>query len=377
MKKTTLLLLFSLLTFIMGHSQDYYLYTGTYTSGTTSEGIYIYKISVPSGQTTLIDVIKGIDNPSYLTVSKDGQFLYAVSEGGGDGKGMISAYQLDPATGKASFLNKKESRGDGPCYIALSENRKWVAVGNYGGGNLITYAIDKDGKLTDQYQLVHHDGKSMNLKRQDKPHVHSTFFTPDNKHLLVPDLGTDKVMIYTFNEKRNQPIGGTQQGFAKITDGSGPRHLSFHPGGKFVYVIEEMGGTISGWKYQSGTMVKFQHTDAHPKDYKGTRGSADIHVSPDGKFLYASNRFEANNIAIFSIDAKTGMLTLVGFQDLPGKKPRNFAIDPTGQLLLVGNQDSNDITVFQRNQETGTLTALPIEIKVASPVCLKFVPIAP
>ncbi len=374
MKKRSLLLLLTLFLTIMASSQDYFLYTGTYTNG-MSEGIYIYKISVPSGETALVDVIRGIENPSYLSVTKDGQFLYTVSEDGKDHKGMISAYKLDPSTGKASFLNKKESRGDGPCYISISENRKWVAVGNYGGGNLITYAIDKEGKLTDQYQLVHHDGKGMNPKRQDKPHVHSTNFTPDNKYLLVPDLGTDKVMIYSFNEKKNMPLGGTEQGFAKITDGSGPRHLDFHPNGKWVYVIEEMGGTISSWKYSSGKLEKFQHIDAHPANYQGSRGSADIHVSPDGKFLYASHRFEANNLSIFSIDEKTGMLQPVGFQDLPGKKPRNFTIDPTGQLLLVANQDSNDITLFKRDIATGKLSVLPIDIKVGSPVCLKLVPV--
>ncbi len=374
MKKQVCLALFTLFFSIMTTAQDYYLYTGSYTKD-SKDGIYIFKINVPSGQTSLVEVIKDIENPSYLAISKDGRFLYAVSEMASDHKGMIYAYQLDPQTGKAQLLNKKESRGEAPCYIAISENRKWITVGNYSGGNLITYAIDKDGKLTDQYQLVHHDGKSINPKRQEKPHVHSTVFTPDNKYLLVPDLGTDKVMIYAFNEKKNMPIGGTQQGFAKITDGSGPRHLDFHPNGKWAYVIEEMGGTISGWKYYNGTMEKFQHIDAHPADYQGSRGSADIHVSPDGKFLYASNRFEANNIAIYSIDGKTGMLKLVGFQDLPGKKPRNFAIDPGGQLLLVSNQDSDSITVFKRNMETGKLELLPVDIKAGSPVCLKFVPV--
>jgi 6-phosphogluconolactonase len=374
MKKQVFFAFITLFLSIMTTAQDYYLYTGSYTKG-SKDGIYIFKITVPSGQTTLIDIVKDIENPSYLAVSKDGRFMYAVSEMASDHKGMIYAFQLDPQTGKAQLLNQKESRGESPCYISISENRKWITVGNYSGGNLIAYAIDKDGKLTDQYQLVHHDGKGINPKRQEKPHVHSAVFTPDNKHLLVPDLGTDKVMIYTFNEKKNLPIGGTQQGFAKITDGSGPRHLDFHPNGKWVYVIEEMGGTISGWKYNSGSMEKFQHIDAHPENYQGSRGSADIHISPDGKFLYASNRYEANNLAIYSIDAKTGMLKLVGFQDLPGKKPRNFAIDPTGQLLLVANQDSDSVTVFQRNQETGTLQLLPVEIKAGSPVCLKFVPI--
>lgn len=375
MKKRFSLLLFTLFVTIMAQSQDFYLYTGTYTNGTGSEGIYIFKISVPSGEIKPVDIIKEIENPSYLAISKDGLSLYAVSEGTSEGKGMISAYQLDPKTGKAVFQNRKESRGDAPCFVAVNDSKKWLAAGNYGGGNLILYALDKDGKLTDQYQLVHHQGSSLNTKRQDKPHVHSTFFTPDNKYLLVPDLGIDKVMIYGFNEKKNMPLTGTQQGFAKITDGSGPRHLAFHPNGKFVYVIEEMGGTVSAWKYQSGTMNKIQHIDSHPADYTGSRGSADIHISPDGKFLYASNRFEANNIAIYSVDAKTGMLTLVGFQDLPGKNPRNFAIDPTGQLLLVANQSSNSITVFKRDMEKGTLTEIPGGIEVPSPVCLKFLQI--
>lgn len=374
MKKQALFVILSTFFYLMTTAQDYYLYSGTYTNG-NSEGIYIHKFSVPSGEATLVDVIKEIDNPSYLAISADGKFLYAVSESSSKHKGMIYAYKLDSQTGKATLLNQKESRGENPCFIAISENSKWITAGNYSGGNLIAYALDKEGKLTDQYQLVHHDGKGYNPKRQEKPHVHSTNFTPDNKYLLVPDLGTDKVMIYAFNEKKNLPIGGTQQGFAKMTDGAGPRHLDFHPSGKYVYVIEEMGGTISGWKYKDGKMEKIQHIDAHPADYKGARGSADIHISPDGKFLYASNRFEANNIAIYTIDAKSGMLELVGFQDLPGQNPRNFVIDPTGQLLLVGNQNSEEITIFQRNQETGKLTLLPKTIQVSNAVCLKLVPV--
>lgn len=374
MKKYLIHLFIVVLTSTMANAQQYYLYTGTYTEG-KSEGIYIYKLSVPDGKTELIEVVKDVPNPTYLAISKDGTNLYAASETGGETPGMIYAYKIDPSTGKASFLNKKESRGDHPCYVAVSASKKWVAAGNYSGGNFILYSTDKDGMLTEPYQLVHHEGKGVNPSRQDKPHVHATIFTPDNKFLLVPDLGLDKVMIYALNEKRNQPLFGTQQGFAKITDGSGPRHVEFHPNGKWAYVIEEMGGTVSAWTYNSGKMEKFQHIDAHPADYSGSRGSADIHISPDGKFLYASNRFEANNIAIYSVDQKTGMLSLVGFQALPGKKPRNFAIDPSGQLLLVANQESNSVTLFKRDAATGLLTQLPNEIEVGNPSCLKMIPV--
>jgi 6-phosphogluconolactonase len=356
-------------------AQKYYLFTGTYTKG-TSEGIYVYRFDAGSGMVTPVDTAKNIQNPSYLTISRDGKSVYAVTENGGDKPGQLNAFSFDPRQGKLRLLNQKNSQGDYPCYITVSSNRKWAIAANYGGGSLIAYKLNKDGSLTDQYQLIKHSGSGPNKDRQESPHVHSTVITPDGHYLLVPDLGIDKVMIYQFNEASiENPLRPASKPAITITPGNGPRHLAFHPNGKWVYLMEEMGGQVSSWTYKNGNLTNFQHIDAHPDNYTGERGSADIHISPDGKFLYASNRYQANNLAIYSINPLSGMLKLLGFQNVLGSKPRNFIIEPSGKYILVANEESNDIRIFKRDKESGLLKPTQTIITVSNPVCLQLLPI--
>jgi len=368
------LIFFSLLLIsFKGFAQNHYLFIGTYT-GSGSKGIYVYKFNTQTGKATWVSNTdtSSASNPSYLSISPNGKYIYAVHEDGNQKNGNVAAYSFNRSTGDLKLINKLPSGGDHPCYVAISDNSKWVAVANYTGGSVSVFALNADGSLKPDPQVVQHEGKSVVPQRQDKPHVHSTVFSPKGDYLFVSDLGTDKVMIYKFNSASSKPLQ-TNATFAESAPGSGPRHFTFHPNNKYAYLIEELTGTVVAYQFSNGKLNFLQRIAAHPEGYKGTIGSADIHISPDGKFLYASNRGDENTIAIFSINSATGTLKSAGYQSTMGKTPRNFMIDPTGNFLLVANQNSNNIVVFKRNKSTGLLTATGSEIQVPRPVCLKMV----
>lgn len=356
--------------FINSFAQEKYLFIGTYT-GKGSKGIYVYRFNTNSGEATWVSNTDSAANPSFLSVSPDSRFLYAAYETGGKKPGEIGAYSFDKTTGQLQFINKQPSGGDNPCFVASSSNNKWVLAANYGGGSLAAFPINRDGSLQPSAQVIQHSGSSITKGRQEKPHVHSTFFSPNEDHVLVPDLGTDKLMIYKFNGKAVKPLQPAQPSFAASKPGSGPRHLTFSKDSKFVYLIQELSGSVAVYKYNKGKLTFIQDIITHPEEYKGQPGSADIHISLDGKFLYASNRGEENTITIFSIDKISGKLSLVGYQSTMGKAPRNFMIDPTGNFLLVANQNTNNIVIFKRDKKTGLLAPTGKQIEIPNPVCLK------
>jgi 6-phosphogluconolactonase len=222
-------------------------------------------------------------------------------------------------------------------------------------------------------QSIQHEGSSVNKSRQDKPHVHAVILSPDNKYLLVPDLGTDKVNVYNFEPGNEKPLSPASPAFASANPGGGPRHLTFHPNGKHAYLVLEMEGAVTTYDYKDGKLEQKQIITMLSPGFNGKVGAADIHISPDGKFLYASNRGEANEIVIYAI-GKDGKLTYAGRQAELINTPRNFAIDPTGNFLLAANQNGNDIVIFKRDKSTGLLTASGKTIQVDKPVCLKFAP---
>lgn len=347
------------------------LVIGTYSNNDKTNGIHVFRFNTKSGEFTEKGKTTDITNASYLAVSKDGKNIYSVSEVG-DGKGGVHAYAFDPKTGALTFINRVLSGGDDPCYISVDAAKKYVVVGNYSSGTLSVTKINSDGSLDANIQTIKHEGNSVNKDRQEKPHVHGAVLSPDNRFVLVPDLGTDKVNIYSVSATQDQMITSATPAFVSVKGGSGPRHVIFHPNKKFVYLIQELDASVTAFDYQNGKLSAKQTVSMLLADFKGDVGAADIHVSPDGKFLYASNRGDANEIAIFAID-KSGKLNYVNRQSTLGKTPRNFVIDPTGNFLLAANQNSDTVVIFKRDAKTGLLTDTGRKIAVDKPVCLKFV----
>lgn len=345
------------------------LLIGTYTTSASNDGIYCYSFDTQTGNVILKSAISGVENPSYLAVSRDGTHVYAVNE---SRTGSLSSFIFDKASGILSFQNKVSSGGSGPCYLSVDDKNKFVFAGNYNSGSLAAVSLKEDGSFGAEPQFIKHEGSSIDKGRQTGPHVHCTVLSPDSKYLFATDLGTDKVNIYNFDPANiSQPLSPAGQESVAVKPGSGPRHLIFHPDSKTAYLIHEMGSMITVFDYKNGMLTEKQTITMLAPEFKGRVGAADIHVSPDGKFLYASNRGEANEIVIYSI-GKKGLLTLAGRTSCLGKAPRNFVIDPSGKFLLVANQDSNEIIFFKRDPKTGLIIPTNNKIQVNKPVCLKF-----
>ncbi|MGC4035032.1 MAG: lactonase family protein [Chitinophagaceae bacterium] len=353
---------------------EHYLLIGTYTSG-KSEGIYVYKFNSNTGELNPVSIAKNVSNPSYLTVSPDQKFVYAVNENHNKEQtgGEVSAFSFDKKTGSMTFLNKQPSAGNDPCYVAATKSGRFILVGNYSSGTASVLPVQKDGSLQAPVSVVKDEGSGVNSDRQEAPHVHSTVLSKDNEYVFMPDLGIDKIMVYRFDNKKGT-LTPAATPYVETEPGTGPRHFVFHPNNKFAYLLEELSGGISVYAYKgNGQLDLLQNISALPPDFIGQFTSADIHVSSDGKFLYASNRDASNTIAIFSIDQKSGQLTLVGHQSTLGKTPRNFDLDPSGNYLLVANQNSDNIIVFKRDKQTGLLSDTGKKIEVGNPVCIKWV----
>lgn len=349
------------------------LYIGTYT-GTGSHGIYVAKVDARTGAIRLVDSLSA-DNPSYLALNKAGNRLYAVAENGGSNPGAAFSFMKEEGSGKWMPLNTRPqlTGGDHPCYIAINKAGTHAVVANYTGGSVSVFPIDVTGALDAVSQLIQHRGSSVNAARQEKPHVHSTIFSPDEKYLMVADLGTDYLTAYPFNAKNTKtPLDTAHVLRLKLSPGAGPRHVSFHPRLPIVYVIEELSGKVAVVRFapQKSPLQVLQTIQSDRLSKQP--GSADIHLSPDGKFLYTSNRMDANDIAVFAVDARSGQLRFVQSISTGGIKPRNFTLSPDGKFVLVSNQQSNNIVLFKRNAVTGKLTADNQSFSLPSPVCLVF-----
>ncbi len=347
------------------------LFIGTYTNTGKSEGMYTYSFDEKTASTDFVS--KTISaSPSYLSISKDQKYLYAVNQLG-DAKGGVSAYQLDAKNGKLSFLNSYQFGTNGPCYITTDNYGQFIFTANYNDGYVKAFPILPDGSLDSKSQLIQHVGSSTVKGRQDIPHVHSTVLSPDNKYLLVQDLGTDYIEVYPIHfSSKDAPLGKVLDS-CKMPAGSGPRHLVFHPTKKDkAYVIQEISGAVTLLNFNKGKLKIEQTIQLNTEGFKGENRAADIHISPDGNFLYGSNRGEANDISIFSID-KTGHLLYVGKQSTLGKSPRNFTIDPTGNFLLVANQQSDEVVIFKRDKKTGLLADTGKRIEVGAPTFLQII----
>lgn len=338
------------------------LLVGTYT-GRDSEGIYMYKFNPETGDSRLVSVASGLENPSFLALSPDKKNVYAVGEVDG---GSIVSLALGDST--LTILNSASSGGVHPCYVAVDKTGKWVFAGNYTSGSVGVLPILANGEVGNAMQAIQHTGSGPNKERQAEPHVHSVNVSPSNRDVYVPDLGIDKVMAYRLNDSTGYLTEGNS---VSVSAGSGPRHFTFHPNGKFAYVVQELTGSVTGFKYADNALEKIEEVSTLPDGFEGKNSSADIHISGDGKFLYASNRYH-DSIAIFSIDTENGKLSSVSHHSTMGQIPRNFAISPNGKHLLVANQESDNIVIFDRDGLTGKISPTGKEIKVSMPVCLLF-----
>lgn len=371
MKKVLLFLFAMQLVATIISAQTPYLITGTYTGG-KSKGIYVYRFDEATGTSTLVSETEA-SNPSYLVVSPDQRFVYAVHENGKDNNGgEVSAYAFDKSNGQLRFLNRQLTGGDHPCYVEVDKTGRWVVTGNYSSGNFSIFPVAADGSLGAAVTKQAHQGSGPNKERQEKPHVHCTIFSPDNKWLYVSDLGIDKVMIYSFDAATGT-ISAASPAYAATEPGAGPRHITFHPNGRFAYLIEELTGQVVTFSVKKGKLKRIQRISSLPRTQKGFAGSADIHVSADGRFLYATNRGDFNNVVIYQINAATGKLSTIGFHSTLGEGPRNFNFSPSGKWLLMANQNSDEIVVFSRNQKTGLIDDSGKRIAVGKPVCLKWI----
>ena len=350
----------------------YDLLVGTYTTG-ASKGIYVYHFDSSTGKLSYLNEVDGVNNPSYLAVSVDRRFVYSVNEVGTDRKGDVSAFAFNVVTGSLTFLNKQPSVGAGPCYIATDKAANYVFVANYAGGSLSVLPVAPDGTLKPAVQTIQNEGHGPNPARQEHSHVHTATLSPDEKYLLFTDLGTDKLNIYSYNPQAAQPLSPATTPFVSVTPGNGPRHLAFSPNGKFLYLIQEMGAVLNVYAYNNGTLSLVQSQTLVAEGFKGQVGAADIHFSPDGRYLYTTNRGDANELEVFAVDAQSGKLQLVQRTSTLGKTPRNFSLSPDGNYLLVANQNSDDIYVFAVDKSTGMLTYTGTKLTIGNPSCLKFV----
>ena len=366
--KNSLVILLFIFTLVSLQAQEnkLNLIVGTYTKSCDSKGIYVYEFDSKTGNFSLKNNTENIFNPSYLTVSNDNKFVYSVSEN--DKKSSVSAFGFNSKSGKLDFINYQNPNGLNPCYIINDD--KNVITANYSSGSISVLGKNNDGSIGEVKQLVQHTGKSINAKRQEAPHAHMVHFSPDKKYVLANDLGTDKVYVYQYNPNSATEVLQLKNKI-DVKPGSGPRHLTFSKDGKFVYLLQELDGTITSFSYADGILNKVSETTVVASDFIGDIGAADIHISPDGKFLYATNRVTANDISVFKT-FKKGKLKLVQRTSTLGKGPRNFTIDPTGNFLLVGHQYTNDIVIFKIDKKTGSLTATGKKIELCSPVCLVF-----
>jgi 6-phosphogluconolactonase len=345
------------------------LVIGTYTKG-QSKGIYVYRFYEETGKLAYLSEIDDVSNPSYLCLSKDSKFIYAVNE---DGKnGGVSSFTFDPSIGTMKFLNRQSSAGADPCYISVDNDRKNVFVANYSSGALSVLPVNKDGSLSAPSQVIQDQGKGPDTSRQEGPHVHIAYFSPDEKYLLYTDLGLDKLNIMRYHASQPKPL--TPEGSVSVKPGNGPRHVVFSPDKKYLYLLQEMGSAINVYSYNSGKVKELQSVKMLPEHFRGTNGAAAVHITPDGRFLYATDRLDASAILVYSINPDDGKLTFMERHTTYGKNPRDFTIDPTGKWLIVANQDSDNIVVFKINPGTGSLTTVGSTIQVGNPVCLKFAP---
>ena len=359
-------------------AQSMLVYIGTYTSGKSkSEGIYIYKLDLKTGALSPLDIAKNVIEPSYLVLDHDRRYLYSVNETvdfEGKKSGAVSSFAVDQKSGRLEYLSKQASLGGAPCHLSVTGNGRYVLAANYVGGN-VAVLPSSAGKLRASVDVEQHIGTGPNAERQESAHAHSITLDMHERFAVACDLGADKIFIYKFDVVTGKLAANPAQPFYQTKPGAGPRHFAFHPNGNYAFVINELDSTITSLRYDAtlGTLREIVTVSTLPNGWVGENTCADLHISPDGKFLYGSNRGH-DSIVSYMIDANTGMIKLIEHVSTQGKTPRNFAIDPTGNILLAANQNSDSIVTFFIDRKTGKLAPTGNTATVPTPVCLKLTP---
>lgn len=355
------------------------VYIGTYTDPSLMEqgqpeSIFIGSFDAETGALEIVDVVTGVPNPSYLTLSANGQFLYAVNEllaYKGQAGGAISAFAIDAQSGGLTWLNTQPTLGGTPCYISLISDGQFALVANYAGGNVATLRISPDGRLGDP-AVQQHYGHSINPERQQSPHAHCVLPDPTNQYILVADLGLDKILIYRLDGDAGKLIAHSTPEF-RVKPGGGPRHMAFHPNGRYVYVTHEFTSSVGvyGFDALTGELCDIQSAQTIPDNFTDSNYCAEVRVAASGKFAYVSNRGH-DSIPVFAVDEADGRLSTIGYVPTEGQMPRHFTIHASGEWLLVANHDSHRVVVFRVDVQTGMLSPTGHSVTVPNPVCVKF-----
>lgn len=352
--------------FFPAAGEDLWVYFGTHTAG-PGKGFSLSHFDSGSGRLSTPEFLMEAAAPAYFVIAPDGRRIYTCNS-----TGFVSAYSIDPVTATLTFLNQQPSGGGDPSYVSLDRGGHYLLAANYEGGNIAVWALKPDGGIGERTAFAQHTGSSVNPQRQAHAFAHSIRVDLTNRFVLAADLGLDKLFVYRFNAK-NGTLAPNNPPFVQVKPGSGPRHVVFHPNGRWVYLVTEMGSTVIqfDWNDRGGVLKESQTVSALPADFHGTSACAEIAVHPGGKYLYVSNRGH-DTIAVFAIDAKTGRLTLVEHVPSGGKTPRNFDLDPTGRWLLATNHGNNTAMVFRIDQATGKLTPVGSPVEVPYPFCGRF-----
>lgn len=351
------------------------IYIGTYTRG--SGGIHLLKMDPETGALTHEGLVAECPSPSFLAISPDGRFVFAVNETGdygGANTGSVTAFHRDKGSGKLTQLNTRSSHGSYPCHLTMSKSGRHILAANYGSGTVVVLPVGADGTLGEASCVIQHRGSSVNKSRQEGPHAHSVNLDAANRFALVCDLGTDEVLVYRFDDERGTLTPHDPRA-VEARKGAGPRHLAFHPNGRIVYVINELDSTIASYRYSpsAGTLRPVGVAETLPRDFAGQSTTAEVIVHPSGKWVYGSNRGH-DSLAVFAVNASSGALRYVGHQPTQGKTPRNFASDPSGKFIVAANQDSNSIEAFRVDPKTGMPVVTGHRAEAPLPVCVRFAP---
>lgn len=362
------------ISFLIGtslYSQKQFVFFGSYNWDKGSEAVYVYELDNDTGKLSKVASSSDVINPGYITVSSDGKYIYASSDAKTPNYGTVSSFAFDPDKKSLSFLNQQKTRGENPVYVNVDKSGKWLINATYNQATISVFPLLENGKIDSIAQhFKFTEGSGVNPTRQEKSHTHSAVFAPDYKTVLFADLGADKILQYSFDANQKQPLIDSKSSFINTKPGSGPRHITFSKNGKLVYSIEELAGMISVYDFSDSNLKEIQRIATHPDKITEGFESSDVHISPDGKFLYATNRGKENNIAIFKV-LNDGKVESIGYQKTGGKHPRTFAIDETGKFIIVTNVISQDVTVFKRNLETGMLKKVGKPVKINHPTCVK------